>query len=227
MLECTARSYRPCWKIDVIKSKVFTPEQVQFILDNYKGTSEKDLWNMVNEQFDTEFTLNQVKGFKSRNRLKNGLNGQFEKGHKTFNKGMKQEEYMSAEAIERTRETQFAKGHVPDNKQPIGYERITRDGYTDIKVRDDKGVHSTSNFELKHRWLWEKHYGEIPPNHVVTFKNGNKQDMRIDNLMMIDRGTSALLNKLDLRSEYPELTEAGARLIQLRLKASEIERELD
>lgn len=203
--------------------RIFTDEIESFIRKHYKGLLNKDLTELVNEEFGTHLTVEQVRNYKSRNRLSSGIKTTFKKGQVPFNKGMKQSDYMSAEAIERTKNTRFQKGQDPINWQPIGYERITRDGYTEVKVRDEKGVHSTKNFELKHRVLWEKHHGEIPESHIVIFKNGNPQDVRLENLMMVHRGIGAQLNRQGLKSEYPELTEAGVKLIELQFKTNERE----
>ena len=104
-------------------------------------------------------------------------NGMFLKGHVPFNKGMKQQEFMTAEQIEKTKATRFVKGQVPMNIKEIGYERVNVDGYVEVKT--EKG------FVLKHRMIWEKHNGPIPKGHIVRFKNGNKLDIRIENLELV------------------------------------------
>ena len=62
-----------------------------------------------------------------------------------MNKGRKQTEYMSEEQLAKTKATRFKKGHVPKNHKPVGYERITRDGYIEVKTAEP------NVFELKHR----------------------------------------------------------------------------
>lgn len=104
-------------------------------------------------------------------------NGMFLKGHVPFNKGKKQHEFMSEEVIQKTIATRFKKGQIPVNIKNVGYERVNVDGYVEIKT--EKG------FVLKHRMLWEKYYGKIPKRHVIRFKNGNKQDVRIENLELV------------------------------------------
>lgn len=113
-----------------------------------------------------------------------GRKTRFKKGQTPPNKGKKQTEFMSQEAIERTKATRFKKGNIPPNHKPIGYERINRDGYIEVKVRDEK---YTRNFELKHRYIWEKHFGPIPESHNVQFKDGNRQNCNIENLYIISR----------------------------------------
>lgn len=203
--------------------RIFTDEIESFIHRHVKGLLNKELTELVNKELGTQFTIGQIKNYKARNKLSSGIKTTFKKGQVPFNKGMKQSEYMSAEAVERTKSTRFQKGQEPINWKPIGYERITRDGYTEVKVLDVKGVHSTKNFELKHRVLWEKHHGEIPEEHIVIFKNGDPQDIRIENLMMIPRKVALKLNQFELRSEYPEITEVGVSLVELQYKTKERE----
>ncbi len=47
--------------------------------------------------------------------IKHSSKGYFQKGHTPMNKGLKQSEYMTPGAIERTKATRFKKGNVPHN----------------------------------------------------------------------------------------------------------------
>lgn len=60
----------------------------------------------------------------------------FPKGHQPMNKGRKQTEYMSDAQIEKTKATRFKKGCIPKNHKEVGYERITRDGYIEVKTAE-------------------------------------------------------------------------------------------
>ena len=40
---------------------------------------------------------------------------------------------------------------------------------------------------LKHRFVWESHYGAIPKGYNVQFKDGNRQNCDISNLYLISR----------------------------------------
>lgn len=194
----------------MIKSRIFNKEQVQFILDNYKGISEKALWEKINQRFGTNFTFGQVKGFKTRNRLRNGLSAKFEKGNTPFNKGLKQTEYMTDEAIQSTKATRFQKGQPSKNKQPIGYERVGKDGYIEVKVRDNENVHSTKNFEMKHRVIWERHHDvELKENEVIVFLDQDKRNFNIDNLKKVSRGDVARINKNGLFTRNVDINQAA------------------
>lgn len=131
----------------------------------------------------------------------------FTKGHLPMNKGKRQEEYMSQQSIDKTKATRFKKGHTPKNHKPVGYERITVDGYIEIKVNEP------NVFKLKHRVVWEDHYGPIPKDHNIQFKDGNPLNCEdISNLYMISRANQIKLEN----SVYARYPEEIAKLIQLK-----------
>ena len=164
----------------MIKSKVFGPEEVQFIVDNIKGRRTKDLQILVNQTFNKNYTFNQVEGFKSRNNLKNGLDS---KGQTPWNKG---KAGWSPKGSERTR---FQKGQVSVNHRPVGSERKQADGYTMVKVEEP------STWELKHRLIYEECHGEkLSKDDVIVFVDGDKNNFDIKNLRKIKRGALAIWN---------------------------------
>jgi len=103
-----------------------------------------------------------------------------------WNKGLKQADYMSPEMIEKTAKTRFKKGQDPHNTVPVGSERITKDGYVEIKTNHYKdGDGKNKNFELKHRLLWVENFGEIPAGMVVSIRGDDKVNFTIDDLELI------------------------------------------
>jgi hypothetical protein len=118
----------------------------------------------------------------------------FKKGSTPPNKGKKHADYMTPEQIEKTKVSQYKKGNVPLNTKYDGHERITIDGYVEIRI--SKGV-----YKLKHREVWIKENGPIPEDCVVIFKDGNKQNIVIDNLQLITRKENMLRNSIQ---QYPE-----------------------
>ena len=72
---------------------------------------------------------------------------------------------------------------------------------TGYPPRDWRGVHLL---------LWEEHHGSVPPGHAVVFKNGNKADIRIENLELITR------RELMARNTVHNLPKPLAQLVQLR-----------
>lgn len=112
------------------------------------------------------------------------LNSRKKKGDPAFNKGRKQKDYMTAEAIERTKKTRFKKGNIPHNTNKEGNGAIVsrRDtcGRNYKYIRISKGV-----WDLYHRILWEQHNGKIPANHVIVFKDGDSENVVLENLELI------------------------------------------
>ena len=76
---------------------------------------------------------------------------------------------------------QFSKGHIPQNHKPVGSKRIEKDGYCMIKISEP------AKWDLVHRIVWRKHYGEIPAGKIVAFRDGNKSNINISNLELISR----------------------------------------
>lgn len=135
-----------------------------------------------------------------------GIRHQFKKGHIPANKGRKQSEYMTQEQIDRTKATRFTKGNIPASYKPVGYERINKDGYVEVKIAEPR------TFRLKHRQVWIEHNGTIPPGCNIQFRDGNKQNFSIDNLYMISR-SEQMRSENSYHARYPEEVK---KLIQLK-----------
>lgn len=175
----------------------FTDEMIEEIKELYPNTLAEDLAKRYKCSVSAIYNQAQKLGLKKTKEFvadtsrkhssrpdHGGRKTRFKKGQTPPNKGKKQTEYMSGEAIKRTKATRFKKGNIPHNHKPIGHERITKDGYVEVKVRDGK---KQKNFELKHRLVWEQHNGPIPESHNIQFKDGNKLNCKIENLYMISR----------------------------------------
>lgn len=136
----------------------------------------------------------------------------FKKGNKAFNKGLKQNEYMTPEAIEKTKHTRFAKGNMPHNHKPIGYE-INRKGYMYVKTAEPK------TFTAKQRMIWIENFGEIPKGYNVQFKDKNPLNFELSNLYLISRTNQVIENSI---INYPTEVRQSFRLIS-KLKKSIID----
>lgn len=120
-----------------------------------------------------------------------GVKTRIKKGTIPPNKGYKMPEYI----YEKVKVSFFTKGSIPYNTKFDGYERIdSKDGY--VYVRISKG-----KFVLKHRWLWEQHNGKIPAGYIIKFINGDRYDIRIDNLKMVTRQENMETNRV---TKYPK-----------------------
>ncbi|WP_069286092.1 HNH endonuclease signature motif containing protein [Aerococcus urinaeequi] len=202
-------------------ARLFTDEQEKFIEENIKGVLTADLTDLVNETFGTSYTVSQVRNLKNRRRWSSGLITHFEKGHKPFNKGLKQTDYMAAEQIEKTEATRFKKNSVPPNWKEIGSTRISKNGYLQIKVSDLKG---NKNYKPYHRLIYEKHHGvKIKDDEVVVFLDQNKMNFSIDNLKLVKRRELGKFNKEYAKMKHPELNEQILNLIKFELTIADKE----
>lgn len=120
---------------------------------------------------------------------RNGIAGEFKKGHVPFNKGLK----MPDSVYDKVKGTMFTKGHVPANVKPIGYLSVRPDTsgreYIYIKIKD-------SVWELYHRYLWEQEHGEIPNKMKIVFINGNSLDCKLENMKLMTYQEAMLMNTI-------------------------------
>jgi len=110
-----------------------------------------------------------------------------QKGAVPVNKGKKMIDYMSPEAIERTKATRFKKGQLPPNTKSDGVIAI-RHGHKERGGRPYKWIRiNQANWKMLHVFNWEKKYGPVPAGHIVVFKNGDTMNCEVSNLQMISR----------------------------------------
>lgn len=175
----------------------WTDEELKILTELYPKTTAKDIAERLNKKEGSVYNKAFVLGLKKdedfkretsrQMALKNGSNSRFKKGLIPFNKGKKIEEYLPPEKIEKLKKTSFKKGNIPHNTKYDGYERISKDGYVEVRVAPGK-------FVLKHRLIWEEHFGSIPKGKIIIFKDGDKTNLDISNLEMIDREENAIRN---------------------------------
>lgn len=164
-----------------------------------------------------------------------------------WNKGKKQADYMSAEAIANTAKTRFKKGSDPHNTQPIGYERVTVDGYVEVKVRQLKdGDGKNKNFELKQRLIWEQKNGPIPDGGIIEFLDGDKLNFEDSNLVLRTRKENLLRNQTtdkaivkrffgvknpddiaEIIKTSPEVIECKRKILKIKSKLNESKRKVN
>lgn len=89
------------------------------------------------------------------------------------------------------------KGVFPDHlkdylkKRTRGFqeERITKRGYVEIKTNRGR-----TGWERKSHYIWEQHNGKIPKNHFIGFKDGNKLNCNIENLILLSYTDRIIFN---------------------------------
>ena len=190
---------------------IWSEEEKQHLAEITPGRGYKEIQSMMSCKFGFGYTRHQIKGAITRNKLNTGRTGRFEKGRATWNKGTK--------GLTKANVTSFKKGQKPHNYKPLGSERITKDGYCEIKVSD-----TGRRWKSKHLVVYEKHHGKVPRGSVVIFLDGDKRNFDIDNLHLVTRNQLAMLNKNSLIQKDAELTKTAINVVDLMKKISAIEK---
>jgi hypothetical protein len=129
--------------------------------------------------------------------------GRFQKGLIPHNKGKKN--WWD-------NKSRFQKGNITWNHRTLSEERIDSEGYAYIKVAEP------NKWRLKHRVIYERHYGEIPNGSIIRFYDNDKLNLDIANLFCVTRRENALLNKLKFAAEPIELKPVILAMVQLIVK---------
>ena len=190
---------------------IWSDEEKQYLAEITPGRGYKEIQSMMSCKFGFDYTHHQIKGAITRNKLNTGRTGRFEKGHATWNKGTK--------GLTKANVTSFKKGQKSHNYKPVGSERITKDGYCEIKVSD-----TGRRWKSKHLVVYEKHHGKVPRGSVVIFLDGDKRNFDIDNLHLVTRGQLAMLNKNSLIQKDADLTKTAINVVDLMKKISAMEK---
>lgn len=188
----------------------------EWMVENSYGIDSKQLSEMVRERFGIDVPPRTIKSYCQRHGIKRGISGWFQKGHEPGTKGKTLEEICKhdPEKLARVRATQFSKGHPPANTLPLGAIVVNSQGYK-IRKKSMTGT-QWERWEFLHRAMWEEAHGPIPDGMMVLFKDGNKMNCTLDNLMLATRGEHSQLTKWHLRSQDPDLTETGLAVVRLK-----------
>ena len=190
---------------------IWSDEEKQHLAEITPGRGYKEIQSMMSCKFGFDYTRHQIKGAITRNKLNTGRTGRFEKGRATWNKGTK--------GLTKANVTSFKKGQKSHNYKPLGSERITKDGYCEIKVSD-----TGRRWRPKHVLIYEKHHGKVPKGSAVIFLDGDKRNFDIDNLYLVTRSQLAMLNKNSLIQKDADLTKTAINVVDLMKKISAMEK---
>ena len=197
----------------------YTTEHKEFIRENIKNP-EKVLVDMFNARFEIKINLSKLGNLKTKLGLRSGLiGGRFEKGQKAFNKGKKWDEFMPIKSQKKCLKTTFKKGNLPHNHKPIGSERITKDGYIEIKVSEP------NTWQLKHRYIYEKVYGKIPSGDKLIFLDGNRLNISIENLQLVSSEQALIMSRNHYFTENKTLTQTGVMISRVISKTRKLKKE--
>lgn len=196
----------------------FTELDIQFIKDNYLTLNVKQLARHFDcggckiqrflKKNDLIIPPEVIQARKDQTR--------FSSGKTAYNKGMKQSEYMTAEAIEKTKATRFKKGDKPVNKEPIGTITIrTQEGEKKSWIKIAEG-----EWKQYHHYVYEQHHPKIVEEHLVIFIDGNSQNFDISNLKMVSKAENMFNNSK--HNFHPEIIPTLVLLNKLKNRLNNI-----
>lgn len=179
-------------QIDNYKQTVhkWAEEEKQWCIDNINNYSYKDLRKEFEKKFNCKLSSDKT--------IKAFLYNKFK--------------------IVKSKESR-SKLHARTNISPIGTIKWTNNyGYI-IKVSDIRGT-KKNHHKLEHinwrpykEYLWQQKYGEIPKGYTVIFKDGNKRNCVIDNLVILSSSSMASMACNGLWGK-DEITESAIETLQ-------------
>ena len=95
--------------------------------------------------------------------------------------------------------------------KPLGTERKDKDGYIRVRVGDGE--------RLKHHLVWEKDHEPLKRNEVIMFKDGDKTNCNISNLIKVERKYLSVINRLLGKNRTPELLEVAIAAAKLQVES--------
>lgn len=190
----------------------------------FKANAPDSFWYETAAAFQEEFGValnrSQVKNARQRFGAKSGkAGGRFPKGHTPANKGKTWDEFMSPEGQANSRRTQFKHGeiHGPEGHvKPVGYERVSKDGYIEVKVADGLQSRANCNYRPKHHVVWEQANGPIPPHTMIVFADRDKRNFDPDNLVAVDRSIWSTISSKGFKYADRESLEACINVVKLK-----------
>lgn len=171
----------------------YSGEELDFIKRRSK-LPRKELREQFAERFGREdVTLIHLHALCKRMGWLTGRTGQIQKGTVPHNKGKKCA-HGTGGRHPNARRSQFKAGRLPHNTNYEGHERVSKDGYVEISVRQTN-PHTGFNrrYVLKHRWLWEQAHGPVPAGMCLKCK-GDQLNCDPSNWELVPRALLPRLN---------------------------------
>jgi len=169
-------------------ARLYSPKEIKFLKRNYAGRNVAELSEVFNRRFNRNMTQRQIRTFVNNRHVACGRTGRFEKGHKSWNLGTK--------GLTGANRTSFRKGQICNNLKPLGTERLSKDGFIEVKVaeRNPYTGHPT-RFKFKHVYIYEQLHGPVPYGFCVAFIDGDRLNLAPENLMLVTRSELLQLNR--------------------------------
>jgi hypothetical protein len=136
-----------------------------------------------------DVSLVNLHSLRKRKGWKTGRSGRFEAGQRSWNKGLHYTAPGSEKGWFRKGER---RGVAVKLYKPVGTERLSKEGYREIKIHD--GMPLQSRWRALHLVEWEKINGPIPTGMCLKCLDGDRSNVDPSNWEDISRGVLARLN---------------------------------
>jgi transposase len=226
--------------------KPFTDAQNKFLRENVKGRTYEELAELFNQEFGTTYKRLAISKRCRRLGLTNGrtvptpypseqldflrehadgmsyedLSTLLDEHFGTSTTASRIGELCRRHGFSNGIDRRFSEGHSVnlgrtfDHALPDGSEMVNIAGY--IMVKHD------GKWRTKHSVIWEQAHGQsVPKEHIIVFGDNDKRNFNVDNLHCVSRPEMAILISRKLRSDDPELAQAGVALAKLYAKINE------
>lgn len=171
-------------------SRVFTPDQVQWLHANATLQRAEEHAAFLHAFPGSQIKHQQIVAFRKNHKLKTGRTGRFEKGAAPHNKGKKG--YHAPGCEKGWFKPGVRQGIATKLYQPIGTERVSKDGYRERKVNDDLPLQA--RWRAVHLVEWEMVNGPLPKGHALKCLDGDKTNTDPTNWECIPRALLPRLN---------------------------------
>lgn len=190
----------------------YTEEMHSFLKAFIPGHSRKEITEAFIKKFGVSMTVHQLKYYCKTHKVFTGRTGRFEKGHRPTNAPPK------GTCPEWIAPYKFKKGHNGQITCKPGTERVTQGGYIEVKV-DAK-----STWRMKHVLVWEEAHGKVPDGYMVIFKDNNRFNCSLNNLMIVSKSVNAVMNKNGFCNYSGELKETAVKIAELKIAIADARR---
>lgn len=204
----------------------WTPPMREWFVAFVPGHSEKEVAEAFEARWGIPITRSKVKNAKTRFGVRSGtVGGRFEPGHVPANKGVPlSERGLTDEQMGRIAARQFRRGHRPANAKPIGSERVSADGYVEVKVADGR---RNRNYRAKHVVVYEELHGPVPDGCHVVFADGDRRNFDPGNLVAVPRRLMAQMNSMRIEWRDADTLRSAMAVAEVRIAAARAERSME
>ena len=203
---------------------MWTPERDAWFRAFVPGHTEREISAEHERIYGFPLTEGQIGNHKAVLGIRSGTHGgRFKKGNAG---GFSSEEHRRR-FLEAGKRTRFKKGSISGSalkrRHPVGYERVDRDGYVQVKVSDGLQSSPNCNFRFKHHVVYEQHNGPIPPGCNIVFADHDKRNFDPSNLVAVPRGVWSVISHKGLRYWDAESLRACMAVAQVDMARSRAE----